>query len=148
MIRKNTVKKYFNALQALKVQFENGTLNSIRDFEKEFKISNRTYRTLIKLNIIIKIESGMEFYYKWNDKIPVTMLLAQKVLSTNNEVNSIYRKGNATEKVKSKPNKQNVRGGARIGTGRPKTKSNPMQYQAPKKVSDVGLIRRFLRWIY
>jgi hypothetical protein len=133
MIRPNTVKKYFNALKYLKSQFDDGSLNSIRDFEKKFKISNRTYRTLLKLNVITKHDSFEGSFYQWNNKIPVTMLLAQKVVTTNNEVNALYMNKKPKQKNKAIFSNQI---------------STPIKIESPKKVSDVGLIRRFFRWIY
>ena len=133
MIRPNTVKKYFNALKYLKSQFDDGSLNSIRDFEKKFKISNRTYRTLLKLNVITKHDTFEGGFYQWNNKIPVTMLLAQKVVTTNNEVNVLYKDKNQKQKTKAIFSSQ---------------KPVPIKIEPPKKVHDVGLIRRFFRWIY
>jgi hypothetical protein len=147
-VRTQTVKKYFNALTVLKHQFDEGSLNSIREFEKEFRISNRTYRTLVELNIISKNGSGHETYYSWNDKIPVTMLLAKKVLTKNNEINSYYKDRNKSKKIEASQTLVKKKGGARIGAGRPKAIVSKLVKKEVTNTKQVGLIRKFLRWIY
>lgn len=140
-VRKETITKYFNALVKLKKEIEEGRLNSMREFQKELQLSCRTSKTLIDYNVIIKHGSTKYTYYTWNDKIPVTMLLAKKVLITNNKVKNSYLNNKPSTLVKKK-------GGARIGAGRPKAIVTKLVKKEVTNTKQVGLIRKFLRWIY
>ena len=73
--------------------------------------------------------------YEWNNRIPITMLLAKKVLLENAKIQAIYIKNTELNKSKKRVVK-------------PIVKQIVKPIQVTKKVSDVGLIRKFLRWIY
>jgi hypothetical protein len=142
-VEKETIVKYFNALNEIKQEIESGEFVSMDISERRLKLSNRTCQTLQNLKVI-KRQGGRRFpSYIWNDKIPVTMLLAKKVILENRKIQYTYK----SKPVTIKPvDGRKLNGGARLNSGR--LKSTPIKIESPKKVSDVGLIRRFLRWIY
>jgi hypothetical protein len=133
-IGEEIVKKYFNALNELKCLIESGKAVSIDAFERDWCLSSRTNKSLKTLGVIKIISGGGRTprTYSWNDRIPVTVLLAKKVIKQNR----VYQYGDMS----------NSR--AKATTKSPVKRSTPNQYQTYNKVNDVGLIRRFLRWIY
>ena len=137
-----------------------------------FKTSNRTITTLKKLGIIKNLNNSRSNpSYEWNKKIPVTMMLAKKVILENRKLQNKY-----TENMKSNKSKKPLVKKGNLGWSTKSTKPTDKRkltqseileaydslksitkpivkqvvkpIQVAKKVSDVGLIRKFLRWIY
>jgi hypothetical protein len=135
VMNQDRVKKYFNALQVAKNRIELNNF-SPTNWESEFKLSHRTRGTLGNLGIVKNLGSNKVPFYEWNSKIPVTMLLAKKVLLENNKIQTIYFK-NFKSNIPQKP------------IAKPIVKQLPKQIAKPIQVTNqVGLIRRFLKWIY
>jgi hypothetical protein len=131
---KKTIEKYEAALHLLKQAIQNGDIengkNSVTNIVLTHKLGKSTSTALKKLGII----SGYRHNVLWNDKIPVTFMLAKKVALTSNELNS---KGSKVRVTKMRTKQKEA---VRISN---KDVSYTHNYR-PK----VGLIRRFLRWIY
>ena len=128
------IKKYFNALQSAKNDIELNTFD-VRSWESKFKICHMTRTTLRNLGVYKNLGSTKSPFYEWNSKIPVTMLLAKKVILENNKQRRAYKdtKSNIPQKPIAKP----------IVKQLPKQIVKPIQ-----DTNQVGLIRRFLKWIY
>lgn len=129
-----TANKYFNALKAAKNDVDSNVFNA-KEWEINFKLSARTMTTLRNLGIIKNLGTRNSPSYEWNNKIPVTLLLAKKVILENNKRQNEYLEN----RILNIPQKPMVKFN---------TKQVIKPIQVAKKVSDVGLIRKFLRWIY
>ena len=129
-----TANKYFNALKAAKNDVDSNVFNA-KEWEINFKLSARTMTTLRNLGIIKNLGTRNSPSYEWNNKIPVTLLLAKKVILENNKRQNEYLEN----RILNIPQKPMVKFN---------TKQVAKPIQVAKKVSDVGLIRKFLRWIY
>ena len=91
-------------------------------------------RFLFEKNVIYGDENG---FYRWNEKIPITMSLITSYRNWNKEIR-IIKKHKTPKEMKSiqKPPAPNRRR---------RTPSIVVE-QTPQ--SQVGLIRKFLRWLY
>ena len=135
VVSERMTKKYFDALKVAKNEIESDVFIT-KQWESRFKISHRTMTTLKNLGIINNLSgSTRKPSYEWNNRIPITMLLAKKVLLENAKIQAIYIKNTELNKSKKRVVK-------------PIAKQIVKPIQVTKKVSDVGLIRKFLRWIY
>jgi len=145
-IKQELVKKYFNALQSAKNDIELNIFVA-SSWESKFKISNLTRTTLKNLGVYKNLGSSKVPFYEWNSKIPVTMLLAKKVILENNkkQIAYKYRKSNIPQKPIAKPIVK--RAPKQILPIVDKTKIDRFTNRTPKP-NQVGLIRRFLKWIY
>jgi len=144
-----TETKYFNALKEAKIAIELNNF-SPTNWESNFKLSARTSSTLKKLGIIKNLGTNRYPSFEWNNKIPVTMLLAKKVISENNNSQNIYLENRILNKLQepitiAKPIVK--RASKQILPIVDKTKIDRFTNQEPKH-NQVGLIRRFLKWIY
>ena len=138
-VSQNITKKYFDALKVAKEEIESDVF-ILKQWESKFKISHRTMTTLRNLGIIKNLSiSRKKPSYEWNNRIPITMLLAKKVVLENAKIQAIYIKKTALNKSQ-KPLIKLV--------SKQILKPVVRHTQVAKKVSDVGLIRKFLRWIY
>ncbi len=143
VVSQKITKKYFEALKVAKDEIESNVF-ILKQWESKFKMSHRTMTTLKNLNIIKDLSiSRKKPSYEWNSRIPITMLLAKKVVLENAKIRAVYIKKLALNKSKKPAVKEVVK-----PITRPKVKQVVKPIQVAKKVSDVGLIRKFLRWIY
>ena len=146
-----TETKYFNALKSAKNDIE---LNNFipTNWESNFKLSARTMATLRNLGIIKNLGTRRNSHYEWNNKIPVTMLLAKKVISENNNRQNAYIENRILNKLQEPIVKTIAkRTPKQILPLVDKTKIDRFTKQIAKPIqvtNQVGLIRRFFRWIY
>jgi hypothetical protein len=132
-----TETKYFNALKEAKIAIELNNF-SPTNWESNFKLSARTSSTLKKLGIIKNLGTNRYPSFEWNSKIPVTMLLAKKIISENNNSQNIYLENRILNKLQEP-----------VVIAKPIVKQSPKQIVKPiQDTNQVGLIRRFLKWIY
>ncbi len=153
VMNQDRVKKYFNALQSAKNDIEQNTFVSNSWFLK-FKIAGTTMGTLKNLGIVKNLGGHKVPFYEWNSKIPVTMLLAKKVILENNKQHIAYkdRKSNYKDAKSNTPQKPVAKPIVKRALKQilpivDKTKIDRFTNQEPKH-NQVGLIRRFLKWIY
>lgn len=125
MRREKAIERYKGFIEDL-MKRKNGADN-ISFLISKHRISKVAIYALLNLGAVYK-ENGC---YYWNKKIPVSKTLIE---STLDEVNRMHNKYN---QVKQKPKRKYVR--------KPKQESEIQVVFSDKKV---GLIRRFLRWIY
>lgn len=138
VVNQTITKKYFEALKVAKSEIESNDF-TLKQWESRFKICDRTMTTLKNLGVVKNLSYGKSTIYEWNNKIPVSILLAKKVILENRRLQSGYKKNMTLNKSK----KQVVK-----PITKPIAKQVVKPIQVAKKVSDVGLIRKFLRWIY
>ena len=139
VVNQTITKKYFDALKVAKAEIESNVFIT-KQWESKFKISDRTISTLKDLGIVKCLSNNWRSpNYEWNNKIPVSVLLAKKVILENRRLQAKSREKMKLNKSKKPLIKSVVK---------PITKQVVKPIQVAKKVSDVGLIRKFLRWIY
>ena len=138
--------KYYNFLLNLKYELDNKKNVSVYNFCRLHSVSG-TFSTFLKNNnVVFKDANG---YYIWNNKIPVTKLLIQKFRSYVSQQRRIERSKvnnkiyNADLKVvKDEPKLIKQRSKVH-NIGKEETK---VIYSVQKQ--EIGLIRKFLKWIY
>jgi len=137
--KKERVDRLYLVLITLKEKCDNGDfkkgVESISSFvfKKGFK-ATAYIRAINSLNIIYKDEF---FYSRWNEKIPVTKKLALTIVNKCSETQRLH---DASYRAK----KQNIITQKTHISKNSKNSKNSNISNLPK----VGLIRRFLRWIY
>ena len=125
---KETTKKWIKSLNEIKQELSENNHERITKIIQSKSISHSWHGFLSSNNIIYKNEFG---FYKWNDKIPVTAKLTDKYRIYADEY-SLRLKQQPTLFDKTKTNKRR--------------KVNVEFKDKPKE--QIGLIRKFLRWIY
>ena len=172
VISQRITKKYFDALKVAKAEMESNVFIR-RQWEAKFKLSHRAMTTLKDLGIVKNLNprNRKNASYEWNNKIPVSMLLVKKLIlegrrlqneyientTLNKSQKPLVKKGNLGWSTKStKPTDKRKLTQSEIleaydslkSITKPTVKQAVKPIQVAKKVSDVGLIRKFLRWIY
>jgi uncharacterized protein YajQ (UPF0234 family) len=137
---KSTEQKYFNALIELKNGIENNENFKITEFLREKNLSNGLSRSLQSLGIIKNLSYGKHSRFQWNEKIPVTMILTKRVMK---ECNDIHKETLS----KSKNNASNLEA-QKIETVKTKTVRRRKKIQEVESVKQIGIIRKFFRWLY
>jgi competence CoiA-like predicted nuclease len=123
--------KYEKYLPQIKLLIDSGNLTQIYNVFKEYGITNSWITFLKKTNVIYKDQNG---FYKWNEKIPVTKKLIEAFRNYKFEVNQEYR-------IKTKPIETNLFTEIKKDPVKRNTKQKPVP-------QEIGLIRRFIKWIY
>ena len=138
--------KYYNFLFNLKTELENKENVSIYNFCRLHSVSGAFLPFLRKNKVIFKDTNGN---YNWNEKIPVTNLLVQKFRSYICEKNKMERSKinnkiyNADSKIVKDKTKLIKQRSKVHNIGNEDTK---VIYSVQKQ--EIGLIRKFLKWIY
>jgi hypothetical protein len=120
--------KYEKYLPHIKLVIDSGNLTKIYNVFKEYGITNSWITFLKKTNVIYKDQNG---FYRWDEKTPVTKKLIEDFRNYKFDINQEYR-------IKIKPIETNL-------FTEIKKVRKPKQKTKPEKV---GLIRRFIKWIY
>lgn len=152
--KQETRKRYFDFLIDLKKQLDLGNVISITSLIRQHKLSNTASQVLFKLQIVHK--TNRRSRYVWNEKIPVTQRLANTFLEKTNEINMTCTKKSLAKKrietpleiKKQDPIKRKYKTRAITVKSNPITKSAKVNNTTQLTPNKVGLIRRFLRWIY
>jgi hypothetical protein len=131
--------KYYNFLLDLKYKIDNKNEVIINNFCRKNKVTTRFVPFLIKNKIVFRDENDM---YVWNEKIPVTNLLIKKFRQFCREYQKKYRPTKNKEIIKNEPKLIKQRSKVH-NIGKEETK---VIYSVQKQ--EIGLIRKFLKWIY
>ncbi len=126
MARNNSNKttlKWIKSLNEIKQELSENNHKIITKIIQSKSISCSWHGFLSSNNIIYKNEFG---FYKWNDKIPVTAKLTDK-----------YRLYEYSLRPKQQPTLFD----------KPKTQKVKVEFKEQPQ-QELGLIRRFLKWIY
>lgn len=136
---KNTTNKWLTCLNEIKKELNSNNVESLSPTFNKYNV-NQLWKTFLKNHNVVYRENG---YYKWNDKIPVSYKLI--------EYFRIYTSGfSKNKKNNQEPNLFNMPSSAI--PPRPKvtkTRTPKIEFQVnnePK--SELGVIRRFLKWLW
>jgi hypothetical protein len=129
--------RLFEVLKELKENGHDKDYLHVRQLLRDHSLSNVTTTALKHLNIYTTVNG-------FNEKIPVTMRLAKAVDEKTQEINRSYVKKKTDVNNETSVIKPRVKRGRK-----PKTIVTFSDMKSPVSiVRKVGLIRRFLRWIY
>lgn len=128
---KNTTKKYLYFLNSLKERMDNKEITETQTLPSLYNISYNWLHFLIKNKIIEKKEG----FYHWNEKIPVSIKIINQYRKS---INKIYYK--SKEKSVSKQ--------TTIVFDKKKIKENLDKFSHIKTEQKVGVIRKFLKWLW
>jgi len=156
--RKETINKYIIACNKLKEQFNDKTFSKPYIFSKENKINSKLFSWLFEKNVIYREydEEGI-FLYKWDEKIPITPKLFLTFLDDMREINykaKLKRKITMGNGVKEPTLFDKANNDIEVNINPPKIKQEKtVLKRQPKQVieqpqQELGLIRRFLKWVY
>ena len=124
---KKTTLKWIERLNEIKQELTDNNHNRVTKIIKSKSISNSWHGFLSNNNIIYRNEFG---YYKWNDKIPITYKLIEKYRAYVDEYSLNLKQPTLFDKPKTS-----------------KTRNVLFEFKDKPK-EQIGLIRRFWRWIY
>ena len=120
-----TINKYYDVFINIKRDSDNGDRLTAAGIRHKYRVSSEFCSTLRKLKVLIRKDNRLV----WNASIKPSVKLAQTVAVQ------------ASKKIKSYSKRIAINESKKI-------KLTPIKIEPQKKVNDVGLIRRFLRWIY
>jgi aspartate-semialdehyde dehydrogenase len=142
-----TNKKYYNCLEDLKKELDTKNISSITVFMREKKV-NQFLSTFLRKNNIIYIDGNG--FYKWNSKIPVSMNL---INAYRKQYKLISDKHNDSRKIiinNNQPELNFDEVNEPIKTTKTQTRKLKVQRQVntPNQQNKLGIIRRFLKWLW
>jgi hypothetical protein len=129
--KQSTSVKYKKYLPEIKRLIDEGNLTNLIDVFKSYNISSHWIAFLKEKNILYKDKNN---FYRWNEKVPVSSRLIQSFRDFNFEMNQ----KNALKKNTTTPDLFS------------KVKKEPVKRIRKQKIESekIGLIRRFIKWIY
>lgn len=137
-INHNKTAEWMLNLQEIKEILENNNLTKITTLIRSKFKANEWHGFLVNNNIIVK-QNG---FYKWNEKIPVSFKIIEKYRKIQHEKNKTKKlisnkKYNMPQTPLPKPPKNR------------KTRMPKIEFQVNNKPkSELGVIRRFLKWLW
>jgi hypothetical protein len=129
--KQSSTVKYEKYLPIIKMEINSGDLKSLNILFTKYKMSNTWITFLKRSNVIYKDSND---FYRWNEKIPVSKNLIESCRNYIFKYNQQYR-------LKRKPIEANLF----TEIKKDPIKRNRKQKPEPQKL---GLIRRFIKWIY
>jgi hypothetical protein len=139
---KETEIKYINFLHKLKEDIETLNISSLSECTRNKKVSN-IWVTFLKLKkIIYKDEFG---YYQWNQKVPVSIKLVKSFREFMAIKNANCIKRRKYKELKLEPKKTIEIDFKKVIKVEPKIVSKSIKNT---DIKQIGLIRKFLKWIY
>lgn len=141
-MRKTTIETNFNwikSLNKIKSELNEKNYDSLTKVVRSEKINDLWQGFLRKNNVVIQING----FYKWNEKIPISIKLIEKF----REYQTLKNKKNNN---KQQPNLFNM---PQTPLPKPpkvrKTRVPKIEFQInDKPKSELGVIRRFLKWLW
>ena len=143
--KKQKATRLHEVLVDLKNKCDNGDFRhnneNVRDFFYKNGFTNSGYLTSMnKLNILYRDDFSCN---RWKENIPVSLKLAHTIMNKSSELYSKTRKKN--QQMRMIENKTTTKMKKQKPTT---TKVNNTQTILSYNIPKVGLIRRFLRWLY
>jgi hypothetical protein len=135
---KGTSNKWLYFVTELKQEIDNNNVSSLTLYTRKYNVSNQ-WGAFLKSNNIVYVNNNGD--YQWNEKIPVSKKLIDAFRVYQAERNMKYYPERYPEIHKSKP-KVNVKKVIKV---QPKLISEKFKNTDTK---EIGLIRKFLKWIY
>jgi len=140
-IRKTTEEKYHQVLIKLKQEIEINPSFRLTRFLYANKMPSRFGTAVQSLGVVKGYGGGYGKVYEWNDKIPVTILLTRRVIKECNKIQQVNQRGREVKKITlPKVDKTRIEKFNKVVKQEPTIKEVPTQ--------QIGLIRKFFRWIY
>lgn len=133
--KQKTTLNYFNSIINIKEEITNNNIKNIYPLIVKHKI-NRYWATFLKSKNIIYYNGD---FLKWNEKIPVTL----KLITEFRKYNSILSK-QQKQKRQQRPEMKSIQ----IPPEIKRRRRTPSVVVEQTTQPQVGLIRRFLRWLY
>jgi len=139
--------KYYNFLVALKKKIDNQEIVLTDVLCEEHRVSKQLPSQLKKLNVL----HGRCNSLKWNEKIPPSLTLAKKIRKNINEHHAVLRQSQKKRyNVAVSDNCKTLFDMPHIPVQKPSIKSKPKVkvkvLNNPK--SELGIIRKFLKWLW
>ena len=134
--RQGTTIKYMKFLHGLKSDLNEYDITNFRTMSSKYSVTNMWCTFLKNNGIIYNNENG---YIKWNDKIPVSTKIVEKFKEYMQSFNMINYPNAYSKKFKAKIDAKKV------------IKVEPKLIHESHKntnTQEIGLIRKFLKWIY
>jgi hypothetical protein len=150
-VRGNTINKYLKVCNELKNKCDNKIKFSVNEERIQLKFSN-ALGTFLRLNNIMNIDS--DGFHKWNEKIPITNKLIISYLDYTHKTNKEYRLKQKSEETPTLFNSPHYIKDAIKGTvtvipeGKEKEYIERNKFKQTKEFTEIGLIRKFWKWIY
>lgn len=157
VVSKEITAKWFKNLNLIKNEINSNQHGGLQFLVSKYKIHTYWGTFLYKNNIVYRDELG---FLKWNEKIPVTVMLIDSfrlyLQDTNlklkskkiQELNNIKQKEMQTPLPPSPPIVKK-RGSYKKTTKQTiAVKEQKTQIASNDKIKEVGLIRRFWKWLY
>jgi hypothetical protein len=126
-----TDKKYLKALECIKEILSSSNNKSIYQLVDNQRINAYWSRFLVRHKVVY-LENG---FYRWNEKIPPSSKLVQKF---REEFTLAYKKYKTPQEMKSIQTPPEIK----------RRKRTPAVVVEQTPQPQVGLIRKFLRWLY
>jgi hypothetical protein len=146
-INKETTQKYLNFLHSLKYKLDNENHYHIRNILDEHKVSTNWLSFLLKNNVIYKETSIYPNFYCWNKKIPVSVKLIQKFREFKYKQYEEYKKSKnfkLNNQTKIVFDKKEIK-----KTTLPNVEKTKIEkFTHVKTQKEIGVIRKFLRWLW
>lgn len=131
---KATSNRWLVFVNELKNEIDNNKVTSLTYYTRMHNISNQWGAFLKTNNVVFINEKG---YYQWNDKIPVSKKLIDSFRKYQMEKNMKYYPERYPKMFKVDPKK--------VINVKPKIVREKVKNTETKQI---GLIRKFLKWIY
>lgn len=125
--------KWINALSAVKQELETKEISVIQNLITKYNLSTHWSSWLIKNNIIVRLNG----IYHWNEKIPVSSKIINKYRKDESIRQAIYY----AKHIEKKKNEQNILIKPVVSQN---IKNEPIQINK----DDIGIIRKFLKWLW
>lgn len=144
-----TTIKYLNFLNRVQTDLKEYDIANLYVLTYKYKVTNRWTTWLKENNVVYVNELGL---YKWNDKIPVSIKLIDSFRKYNSRYNIKHTPSAFTEEFKNKMDSE------KVIKAKPKNRievkySDILEKPVSKNykntnTQEIGLIRKFLKWIY
>lgn len=132
-ISKNIQTKWVSGLLAIKQELETKEISNLSDLVNKNNMHRYWSTWLIKNNVVIRLNG----IYHWSEKIPVSAKLINKFRVDSNNRQAKYD-------LKHKEKKANEKNISIKKVASPKIKNKPIQTNK----NEVGIIRKFLKWLW
>jgi hypothetical protein len=144
-VRMQRANRLCSVMQKVKEKCDNGDFygkgETIKHYLYNNRFTNTCYLTALKeLGLTYRDENNIP---RWKKNVPVTKRLALTIMEKTTEISNRHNNRKPKKQVITQTQQLKQRGGKRPNAGR-KTKQQEIKNYLPQ----VGLIRKFLRWLY
>ena len=134
LTKDETTKKWIKVLSNLKKELDSTKRDTIRDLLMAQNVTHFWQTFLREHNVILVGEDG---YWKWNEKIPVSVKLIEK-----------FRERQKYQNMKNSKSEKTIKKFNNIKQPIKTIKETKVIIDRVNEVEKIGLIRKFWRWLY